>query len=139
MKGNLAVAQGVSQHAGHDDNADPAPLRLAPEQAIATIVPPPETEEVPQQTDAFSVYAREHGATELTDLAEAAAGFVTHHMGRGVFGRGDVISLIQQSGEGATSREDALRAFGLILNDGQIEKVRRGEFRLTRRSDYYRR
>ena len=140
VKGNLAVA--------HDPNQDEtleaaeeeaAPLRLEPEQAIATIVQAPEAEDVPQHTDAFSVYAREHGATELTDLAEAASGFVTHHMGRSVFGRGDVISLIQQSGDGTASREDALRAFGLILNDGQIEKVRRGEFRLTRRSDYYRR
>ena len=138
VKGNLAVAQDLSQDEDHDD-ADTAPLRLEPEQAIATIVETPEAADAPQPTDAFSTYAREHGATDLTDLAEAAAGFATHHMSRGVFGRADVINLIQQGGDGTTSREDALRAFGLILNDGQIEKIRRGEFRLTRRSEYYRR
>jgi hypothetical protein len=141
VKGNLAIAQDLSQpeEMGMDYADDIAPLRLEPEQAIATIVEVPEIAVEPQSTDAFSVYARDRGAGELIELAEAAAGFCTHHMGRGVFSRSNVVALIQQGSNGTASREDALRAFGLILNDGQIEKIRRGEFRLTRRSEYYRR
>jgi len=143
VKGNLALAPDPDQD--HDLLAadsyadDITTLRLQPEQAIAAVVETPEIAEEPQPSDAFSVYARDHGVTGLPELAEAAAGFATHHMGRSTFARSEVITLIQQGSNGTASREDALRAFGLILNDGQIEKIRRGVFRLTRRSEYYRR
>ena len=139
VKGNLALAPDLSQdhaEAEADETAAPPPQR---EQTIAAVVDTPEIADAPQPADAFSTYARDNGATGLPELAEAAAGFATHHMGRSDFARSDVITLIQQGSNGTASREDALRAFGLILNDGQIEKIRRGVFRLTRRSEYYRR
>ena len=89
--------------------------------------------------DEFGRYAQENGASELVDVAAAAAGFVTHRMGQSVFGRAEVVNLVIQASNSEIAREDALRAFGLILNDVQIEKIRRGQFRLTRKSDYYRR
>lgn len=137
VKGGLAVARDMS----HDDDVAEdfaGALELKPEQAIAQVVDTPSTEAIALSDDEFGIYAQENGATELVDLAAAAAGFVTHRLRQNVFGRADVVNLIIQGSNGEISREDALRAFGLILNDGQIEKIRRGQFRMTRRSDYYR-
>lgn len=137
VKGNLAMAEDMLEDQPEDMQVA-APLRLEPQHAIAQIVETPPEENIFQAGGDFSAFAVEHGAVELIDLAAAATGFATHISGHSVFSRSEVISLILEGTGGAASREDALRAFGLILNDGQIEKIRRGEFRLTRQSDFYR-
>ncbi|MGR3708535.1 MAG: hypothetical protein ACU0A9_03745 [Alterinioella nitratireducens] len=143
VKSNLAVARDMSRDdkdlADEDQDAATGTLDLEPEQAIARVVDTPAPTGPVLADDEFGRYAQENGASELVDVAAAAAGFVTHRMGQSVFGRAEVVNLVIQASNSEIAREDALRAFGLILNDGQIEKIRRGQFRLTRKSDYYRR
>lgn len=143
VKSNLAVARDMSRdedrHEDEDREAATGTLDLEPEQAIARVVDTPAPTGPVLADDEFGRYAQENGASELVDVAAAAAGFVTHRMGQSVFGRAEVVNLVIQASNSEIAREDALRAFGLILNDGQIEKIRRGQFRLTRKSDYYRR
>ena len=75
----------------------------------------------------------------VQEVVDSLTGYATHVMGQEIFGRAEVIRLIQDGADVTASREEAMRVFGQVLNDGQIEKIRRGQFRLTTRSPYYRR
>ncbi len=130
VKGNLAVAD-----VEMDTSAVASPLRLETQDGVSEAAPEGNIFE-PEMT--FADYVNDAGATELVEIAGAAAGYATHQMRREIFGRSQIINLIREATNEEASREDALRVFGLILNDGQIEKIRRGQFRLTRRSDFYR-
>jgi len=118
-----------------DDHSEPLALTA---EARVTRIPAPE-ENLFGAEQSFLDYLREHEVDDLEDIASAACGYATHVMGQEIFGRAEVIRLIQDGADITASREEAMRVFGQVLNDGQIEKIRRGQFRLTTRSPYYRR
>ena len=118
-----------------DDHSEPLALTA---EARVTRIPAPE-ENLFGAEQSFLDYLREREVDDLEDIASAACGYATHVMGQEIFGRAEVIRLIQDGADITASREEAMRVFGQVLNDGQIEKIRRGQFRLTTRSPYYRR
>ena len=70
------------------------------------------------------------GAVHLTETIEAAAAYITVVEGRETFTRPQLVRLAGTVSGAAVGREDGLRAFGLLLREGRIEKARRGQFML---------
>lgn len=78
---------------------------------------------------AFARFAAEKGATELPDLLEAAAAYACHIEGRPHFSRPQIMKEVARAQpENAFSREEGLRAFGTLLRQGKIRKLKRGQF-----------
>ena len=74
----------------------------------------------------------EANAEELPDILEAAASFLTHVEGFDIFSRPQVLRAVQAAmPAGSFSREDGLRAFGTLLRQGKINKIRGGQFEVT--------
>jgi hypothetical protein len=109
-----------------------APVR--PRRVALTTV----TEQVPASTAAaiaeaeaeggFAEFARTMGAMELPDLLEAAAAYLVHVEGRAEFSRPQVMNKARQGSTDPLTREDGLRAFGLLLRQGKILKLAGGRF-----------
>ena len=80
----------------------------------------------------FADFAEKLGANSLADLLEASAVYCTQVLGRPNFSRPLVMrqleTLIDQPDH---PREDRLRAFGTLLRQGRIAKVKRGQFAMT--------
>ena len=83
----------------------------------------------------FADFAEKLGANSLADLLEASAVYCTQVLGRPNFSRplviGQLDTLIDQPDH---AREDRLRAFGTLLRQGRIAKIKRGQFAMTERS-----
>lgn len=83
----------------------------------------------------FADFAEKLGANSLADLLEASAVYCTQVLGREQFSRPLVMrqleALIDQPDH---QREDRLRAFGTLLRQGRIAKIKRGQFALTETS-----
>jgi hypothetical protein len=130
-RGGAALAH-AQQEDRDEDQA--APLTLAANDRVTRM---PETEENLFDTDqSFHAFLREQDIEDLTEVASAACGFLAVQRGQQVFSRSEVIRMVQDRPGDSVTREEAIRAFGRILNDGQIEKIRRGQFRLSPRSPY---
>lgn len=127
-RGSAAVAMSQDEP---EMERSAAPLRLA-----QTDRPAPEAS-IDEPDQGFAAFLEEHGVEDLTAMAAAACGYAGRHAQDGVFGRSEIVRLLAEGSGGTAGREDTLRAFGIILNEGQIEKVSRGQFRLTRHSPYY--
>lgn len=79
----------------------------------------------------FAEYAGQTGAEELPALVEAAATYAIELEGRPHFSRPQLMKTISEHvGSEDFSREDTLRAFGKLLRDGTIRKIKRGQFTL---------
>lgn len=80
----------------------------------------------------FADFAEKLGANSLADLLEASAVYCTQVLGRPNFSRPLVMrqleTLIDQPDH---PREDRLRAFGTLLRQGRIAKVKRGQFAIS--------
>ena len=101
------------------------------------ILAPGESDNVFAEATSFEEFADQLGATQLTDLLEAAAVYCAEVLQRPEFSRPLVMRQVASvSGLGETSREDYLRGFGGLLRQGRIAKVKRGMFTLTDRSPY---
>ncbi|MGI3184388.1 hypothetical protein ACROHD_04860, partial [Nioella aestuarii] len=131
-RGNTALAR-VQQDDLDEDQA--APLTLAAQNRITRI--PEADENLFDAEDNFQEFLDTHDATELVDIAAAACGFAALKSDGQLFGRAEVIRLIQNGASPSASREEAMQAFGEVLNSGHIEKIRRGHFRLTAQSPYF--
>ena len=130
-RGGAALAH-AQQEDRDEDQA--APLTLAANDRVTRI---PEPEENLFDTDqSFHAFLREQDIEDLTEVASAACGFLAVQRGQQVFSRSEVIRMVQDRPGDSVTREEAIRAFGRVLNDGQIEKIRRGQFRLSPRSPY---
>ncbi|WP_139176559.1 hypothetical protein [Jannaschia faecimaris] len=129
----------------------PAPLVLVSEQRVtetpaADVAPvqprrAPRTAEVEERDEAlagaedFEAFATDVGASDLSDILEAAAVYSTKIMGQDSFSRPRLLHLAAEAVEDM-SREDGLRGFGQLLRDGTIRKVSRGVFALAADSRY---
>ncbi len=86
--------------------------------------------------ESFAEYAEQVGARELGDMLEAAAAYA-HENGGETVSRPQVMRTVQEFvGEESFSREEGLRAFGTLLREGKIEKVKRGQFTISKTSRF---
>jgi hypothetical protein len=76
----------------------------------------------------FADYVTRMGAVELIDLLEAAAAYSAFVEGRPSFSRP---ALMKQVGGYTFTREEGLRAFGTLLRQGKIQKMKRGQFAIS--------
>ncbi|WP_136442849.1 hypothetical protein [Pacificoceanicola onchidii] len=135
----------------------PAPLKLVAEQRIEEVASEPvrprrigrdrpmtttprapaaATPEAPVNESDFAAYAEEMGATELSDLLEAAAAYMSFVEGREQFSRPQLMSTVRQAEDRESSREDRLRSFGQLLREGKIEKTSGGRFTASERISF---
>lgn len=88
-------------------------------------------------TSSFNEFADRIGAHELPDLLEAAAAYAACVEGRPHFSRPQLMRQIAAlSDDDSYSREDSLRSFGMLLRQGRIEKVKRGQFAISENSRF---
>lgn len=84
------------------------------------------------ENDGFVDYVEQTGAHELGELLEAAACHAVLIGNRDGFTRPLVMGMVRRYvGEDAFSREEGLRAFGKLLREGRIKRLKRGQFALT--------
>ena len=76
----------------------------------------------------FIEYVEESGASELAEVLEAAAAYLAFVEGREQFSRPQLMSKVRQVQADDYSREDGLRAFGTLLREGKIRKIKGGRF-----------
>ncbi|MBR9842011.1 MAG: hypothetical protein GYB25_02540 [Rhodobacteraceae bacterium] len=96
-------------------------------EAAAQSQTPPVGEAAADATN-FAEFAEAMGATQLPDLLEAAAAYLTYVEGRGQFSRPMVMRMARDMDEENFSREDTLRTFGQLLRDKKIAKIGGGRF-----------
>ena len=91
----------------------------------------------PESAKSFAEFAERMGATGLSDLLEVAAAYTATVEGLPHFSRPQILLKVAHVTDDASySREDGLRTFGMLLRDGKIEKLRRGQFKITEASKY---
>ena len=127
----------------------PAPLKLVAEQRIDTARDPirprrvsaaelnAATESAASESgSSFSDFAQEMGATQLPDLLEAAAAYMSDVEGRSQFSRPMLMHKLQEVEKENFSREDGLRSFGQLLREGKIQKIKGGRFTVTEETEF---
>ncbi|WP_300516262.1 hypothetical protein [Aliiroseovarius sp.] len=86
----------------------------------------------------FDSFARQKGATGMGELLEAAAAHAVFIEGRPHFSRPQIMKLaLAHDPEAGHSREDGLRAFGKLLREGRIRKIKRGQFVLNEATRFH--
>lgn len=100
-----------------------SPLKLVAEQRVDE-----EEVEATGEEGGFKAFASEMGATELPELLEAAASYLSFVEGRDQFSRPQLMHKVRQVETGEFNREDGLRSFGQLLREGKIEKTGGGRF-----------
>ncbi len=111
--GNLAVSDDSDQ----DDDTD---VSLSPEEAKN-----------------FAEFAERLGAVNLSDMLEAAAAYTATVEGQPHFSRPQILKKIANVADDEEySREDGLRSFGMLLRQGKIQKISRGQFTITESSRF---
>ncbi len=99
------------------------PRRVSPEDLAAI--------EANATSSDFVEFAENMGATQLPEVLEAAASYLTFVEGRNRFSRPMVMRLAYQVGEKRFEREAGLRSFGQLLRDKKIEKIAGGRFTVS--------
>ncbi|AMY69981.1 hypothetical protein [Frigidibacter mobilis] len=91
----------------------------------------------PEEARSFAGFAERLGANGLADLLEAAAAYTAAIEGRPHFSRPQIIKKVAHLAEEADySREASLRSFGMLLREGKIQKVKRGQFAISDNSRF---
>ncbi len=113
-QGNLAL-----QREDHESDEDPAASNIF------------------SDDDSFADFAERMGAQDLPELLEAAAAYCMAVEKHDAFTRPQVMQTVAEYfGTDDFPREDGLRAFGALLREGPFERVRRGEFTISRSSRF---
>ncbi|EEX15837.1 putative lipoprotein [Citreicella sp. SE45] len=130
------------------DQGRPAPLKLVAEQRVDSSAAAPvprrvklsDFEDDSLQDDdvdsGFATYAENVGATDLSELLEAAAAYMSFVERREQFSRPQLMTKVRQAELTESSREDRLRTFGQLLREGKIEKTRGGRFTASERISF---
>lgn len=91
----------------------------------------------PDEAKSFADFAERLGASSLPELLEAAAAYTATVEGQPHFSRPQILRKVaDMAEENDYSREDGLRSFGLLLREGKIQKISRGQFRITDASKF---
>ena len=70
--------------------------------------------------------------TTVIEMVEAAAAYITHVEGLDEFTRPQVMRYVTATETPVTrSRENLLRAFGMLMREGKLRRARRGQFELN--------
>ena len=70
--------------------------------------------------------------TTVIEMVEAAAAYITHVEGLDEFTRPQVMRYVMATETPVTrSRENLLRAFGMLMREGKLRRARRGQFELS--------
>jgi hypothetical protein len=81
------------------------------------------------ESEDFKKFVADSGAEGMQELLEASAAFGSQVEGEADNSRPQILRrVIQIMPEGTYSREDGLRAFGVLLREGRIQRVDRGRF-----------
>ncbi len=109
----------------------PAPLVLVSSQRVDEA--PADTRVISRpEPGSFAEFASEMGAEELPDLLEAAAAYSAFVEGQPHFSRPDIMKRVARVDPALSlSREAGLRSFGMLLRQGKIRKLQRGQFTIT--------
>jgi hypothetical protein len=92
----------------------------------------PESDNIFGEVQDFSAFASQFGATDMPDLIEAAAAYSAYVEGKPETGRSELMRLVMHHlPKEAANREELMRAFGTILRDGRLKKIRRGVFTIA--------
>ncbi len=129
------------------ETARPAPLKLVAEQRIDMPHEPVRPRRVstadrmqpqarPEEPGGFQDFVAEMGATNLPDLLEAAAAYLSDVEGRPQFSRPMLMSKLKEVKQDQFSREDGLRSFGQLLRQGKLQKLKGGRFSITDETEY---
>ena len=90
-----------------------------------------------EEVQSFAEFAERLGVSSLTELLEAAAAYTSSVEGRVHFSRPQILRKVAYvADDGDYTREDGLRSFGMLLRQGKIQKVRRGQFALSEGSKF---
>lgn len=117
------------------------PRRVVPVSVSADLSEDEDDEDLaplsPEEAASFAEFAERLGATGLSELLEAAAAYTAAVEGRPHFSRPQIMKKVAHAAEdGRFSREDGMRSFGMLLRQGKIQKVKRGQFALTASSRF---
>lgn len=89
-------------------------------------------ENVFRDASSFAEFAEDMGASDLPDLLEAAAAYYSFVEGRPHFSRPQIMKAVAAlDDEKVYSREEGLRSFGMLLRRGKIQKIKRGQFKVS--------
>ena len=120
-----------------DKQAEPSggPVIPVRPRRVSANKPAPETPE-PAKTDdgtvSFSDFAQNRGATELSDILEAAVAYSAEVEGQAELSRPQILRRAAMlRPDLAESREKGLQSFGQLLRSGRIRKVGQGQFALN--------
>jgi pilus assembly protein FimV len=142
--GNLALAPEALTYDDQDLNAEatfneaptpPTPMVL--QQQISEVAAADTSAFAADDAEKFMQFLDNHGVDGLPDLMEAAAAYMTNHQSYSVLSRPELLDLVGSAMEDDYTREDGLRAFGVLLREEIIVKIRRGQFLLTRKSRFF--
>lgn len=125
-------------------NARSAPLKLVPEQRVdidAVIARKATSSQhaamlrganpTTKSLSGFADFAQDKGADKLPDVLEAAAAYLSLIEANAQFSSTEVITHARQAKCPPFSREEGLRAFGQLLRDGKINKLKEGRFTVS--------
>lgn len=91
----------------------------------------------PEEAKSFAEFADRLGAVNLSDMLEAAAAYTATVEGLPHFSRPQILRKVANVAEDEEySREDGLRSFGMLLRQGKIQKISRGQFTITEASRF---
>ena len=91
------------------------------------------TPEPANEAGDFAEFAKTMGATELSDLLEAAAAFTVFSEGQPSFTRPEIMKRVARVDPTMKlSREESLRSFGQLLRQGKFRKLERGQFTIDK-------
>lgn len=89
------------------------------------------------QDESFADFAERKGARELPELLEAAAAYMVQVEDEEFFSRPKVMrAAASVLGDENFEREAGLRAFGTLLREGPLERIKRGQFTISKNSRY---
>ena len=86
----------------------------------------------------FKSFVADTNADGIQEIMEASLAFGLQVEGADHNSRPQIMLRAQNAfGESEVTREDALRAFGVLLRDAKIHRLRRGQFVLTANSRFF--
>ena len=97
---------------------------------------PPEPEDLGAD-DGFRQFVEDTAPEGLQEMLEASAAYGSALAGEKSSSRPQIMSrVIRLMPEGSFSREEGLRAFGVLLREGRIRRVERGRFAIAPNSRF---